>query len=176
MALIKTVPPREAEGDVKEAYSLFENLGIEPPLPFQMMSASPGIMPIQARMAEYFMNHPTLEFQLLAHIRLLVAHGENFPYCVEFNQALLKNMAELEEDRIEAIKADPEQAALDPKNKAMLLFVLKAVRDPATTGRRDVDALHVLGWTDSDIFDAVQQGMMMVVTGMSLQAFKMGEK
>ncbi len=176
MALIKTVPPREAEGAVKEAYSLFDKLGIEPPLPFRMMSASPGIMSIQAEMAAYFMNHPTLEFPLLAHIRLLVAHGENFPYCVDFNQELLKNLAGLKGDRIEAIKADPEQAALDAKSKAMLLFVLKAVRDPATTGRRDVDALHELGWTDSDIFDAVQQGMMMVATGLSLQAFKMGEK
>ncbi len=176
MALIKTVPPSEAEGSVKEAYSVFENMGIEPPLPFQMMSASPGIMSLQAGMTHYFIDHPTLEFPLLAHIRLLVAHEENYPFCVGFNQGLLKNLAGLKEDQIETIKADPERAALDPKNKAMLLFVLKAVRDPAATEQRDVDALHELGWTDSDIFDAVQQGMMMIVTGMSLQAFKMGEK
>ncbi len=175
MALIKTVPPKEAEGVVKEAYSIFENLGIEPPLPFQMMSASPKMMSIQGEVLKYYMNHPTLELPLLAHIRLLVAHEENFSYCVGFNTELLKNFVGLKEEGIAATLADPGQAALDAKNKAMLLFVLKAVRDPAASDQKDVDALHELGWTDSDIFDAVLQGMNMIVIGMSLQAFKMGE-
>lgn len=176
MALIKTVPPQEAEGAVKEAYSFFESLGVEPPMPIRMMSASPGLMSIQVEMAKYFTNHPTLEFPLLAHIRLLVANEENYSYCIGFNQELLKNLGGLTEEQIEAVKADPEKAALEPREKAMLMFVLKAVRDPAATEQKDVDALHEQGWSDNDIFDAVQQGMMMVGTGMAFQAFKMGQK
>lgn len=35
MALIKTVSPEEAEGNVKEAYSIFLNMGADVPLPMQ---------------------------------------------------------------------------------------------------------------------------------------------
>ncbi|MFC1895614.1 carboxymuconolactone decarboxylase family protein [Thermodesulfobacteriota bacterium] len=121
------------------------------------------------------MEHPTLSFPLLAHIRLLVAHEENYPYCINLNQGLLQTLGGLKEEQIAATKADPDKAALEPKDKAMLLFVLKAVQDPATTEKEDVDALHDLGWTDRDIFDAVTHGMNMVSAGMMFKAFKMGE-
>jgi len=121
------------------------------------------------------MNHKTLSFSLLAHIRMLVANAESFSYCLNLNQQLLKTMGGLDEDQIKATLEDPNNAVLDEKEKAMLLFVLKAVQDPAVTDKKDIDNLHELGWTDSDIFDAFQQGIMMLGFGMGMQAFKMSE-
>ncbi len=175
MALLKTVSPEDAKDEIKEAYSFFEKMGAPVPLPFQMMSASPGLLGIQKQAMEYFITHKSLSFPLLAHIRLLVANGENYQYCIDLNQGLLGMMAGLSQDQLEAAKANPEDACLEPKDKAMLLFVLKAVQDPALVQKNDVDALHELGWEDSDILDAMFHGSGMITAGMAFQAFKMGE-
>jgi len=56
----------------------------------------------------------------------------------------------------------------------MLLFVLKAVKNPDSVEQKDVDALHELGWTDQDILEATHHGADMVRHGILFKAFKMG--
>ncbi len=62
---------------------------------------------------------------------------------------------------------------MDGKNKAMLLFVAKAIRSPETVTQEDVDALREVGWTDTDIFDAVFHGASMAGPSILFKAFKM---
>jgi len=131
MAIIDFVLPENAEGNVNDIYSQFTNMNIPIPLPLQMYSASPGLLMAQNQFLNYFMNHKKLSFSLLAHIRMLIANAESFSYCLNLNQQLLKTMGGLDEDQINATLEDPNNAVLDEKEKAMLLFVLKAVQDPA---------------------------------------------
>lgn len=175
MVLIKTVPPDQAEGDVKEVYSFFESMGAEVPLNIQMISASPDILKMQAQALQYFMGHPTLGFPLLAHIRLLVSKEENYQYCIDLNSNLLLTLGGLSQEQLADLMADPNKAVLEDKDKAMLLFVIKAVQDPATTQQQEIDQLRELGWTDRDIYDATLHGMNMVCLGMMFKAFKGGE-
>lgn len=39
------------------------------------------------------MNHPTLSMPLLASIRIMVSRGEDCAFCVDYNSAMLVNMA-----------------------------------------------------------------------------------
>jgi len=112
---------------------------------------------------------------LLAHIRLLVAKEENYPYCVALNQTVLQKFAGLSQEQVDAVMENTENAALSPKEIALLQFVMKVVQDPALTEKADIDWLHGLGWTDTDIFDATQEGMLMMTRGIMFKAFKMGE-
>ncbi len=176
MALINIVPPEKAEGKVKESYAFMEELAKMVPLPLQMLSVSPQLLSIQIDTMKYLIGQPNLGFSLLAHIRLLVAKEENYPYCVNLNQGVLKNFVGLSQEQMDAVTEDPDQAQLEPEKKALLQFVLKVVRDPATTQKEDIDKLHELGWTDTDIFDAVWEGMVMVTRGMMLKAFKIAEE
>jgi hypothetical protein len=59
------------------------------------------------------------------------------------------------------------------KDKAMLLFVLKALKTPQEVSREDMDALHQMGWTDSDVYDAVFHGAGMIAPSFMMKAFKM---
>ena len=79
-------------------------------------------------------------------------------------------------ERLEQVKSDPAKASLDEKEKAMLLFVLKAVDDPDAVGAEDVDKLRELGWTDKDLVEAVHYGADMVRHGIVFKTFKMGEE
>ncbi len=175
MPLLNTVTPQEAQGDVKSVYDMFEQVGIPVPMPLQMLSVSPDYLSIQGNFITYFMNHPTLSPSLLTHIRLMVAHEEHYPYCIQFNEGMLKNLIGLNDEQIAVVAKDPGEAALKPEEKAMLLFVKKVLRDPASTQAEDTEQLKSLGWNDRDIFDATLMGMNMVAMGMMFKAFKMGE-
>lgn len=175
MSLLNTVAPEKAQGRVKEIYGIFEQIGIPVPRPLQMLSVSPDYLDIQGNMINYFMNHPVLSPSLLTHIRLMAAHEENYPYCINFNQQILKTLLGLSDDQIAAAANDPSETALKPEEKALLLFVQKVLRDPALTRREDIEHLRAQGWSDRDIFDAALMGVNMLATGILFKAFKMGE-
>jgi hypothetical protein len=175
MPLLNTVAPENAQGKVKEAYGIFEQLNIPVPLPLQMMSVSPDYLAIQSQMISYYMQHPVLSPSLLTHIRLLAAHEENYTYCIHLNQQILKNKMGISDEQIAAVADDPNRTALDPEEKSLLLFVQKVLRDPASTCREDMENLRAQGWSDREIFDATLMGMHMLDMGMMFKAFKMGE-
>ena len=171
MALIKTVAPADAEGDIEQAYSVFLKAVGVVPKPFEMLSVSPELMKIQGQVLRYYMNHPTLGFPLLTLIRFLISQEYNYQFCIHFNQNLLK-MQGMEEGEIEEVVSEPDKAPLEEKDKAMLLFVLKAIKSPDAVDKADVDGLHGLGWTDKDIFDAVHHGAGMIAPSVMMAAFK----
>jgi hypothetical protein len=174
MSLLNTVPPQEAQGKVKEVYGMFEQLNIPVPLSLQMMSVSQDYLAIQGRMIGYYMNHPGLSPLLLTYIRLLAAHEENYTYCIHLNQQILKNKMGLTDAQIAAVPDHPDKTALNSEEKALLLFVQKVLRDPASTTREDMENLRTMGWSERDIFDATLMGMHMLDMGMMFKAFKMG--
>ena len=125
----KLFPPDQAEGDVQAAYSFFVDGGMPVPKPLEMTSVSPGLIKIQKQVLDYFMNHPTLGFALLSLIRYLVAKQYNYAFCTNFNYNFLK-MQGMEDEDIEKLVDQPETAPIEDKDKAMLLFVLKALKTP----------------------------------------------
>ena len=172
MSLLETVAPDKAEGDVEKAYSFFTNNGIPIPKPFEMMSASPELLKIQSQLLTYFTSHPTLGFPLLSMIRYLVAREYNYAFCTDFNYNFLK-MQGMEDAEIEDAVSSPETAPLEDKDKALLVFVLKAIKTPDAVTAEDVDNLHQMGWTDRDILDATVHGSGMIGPSFLMKAFKM---
>jgi alkylhydroperoxidase family enzyme len=173
MALIQTVPPAAADGQVKEVYDFMTRKAGVIPAPMRMMSASPTLLALMQQALAYFFRHTNLNFKLLAHIRLLVAHHCDYDYCVEFNADLLRTFAGASDDQLAAIKADATRADLDEKDTAMLLFVLKAIDTPEATDPADIARLQALGWSDTDILDATVHGADMVRHGIMFKALKM---
>ncbi len=174
MPIIKVVPPEEAEGKVKEAYDLFAPMGMVP-TPMQMFSSSREWVEVRTQLLGYYMNHPRLSAGLLALIRMLVAEELKYYYCISLNRELLKAIGIMDEDAAARVLADPASAPLEDKDKAMLLFVLKAVKTPDQVTAEDMQALRELGWSDQDILEATVHGAGMVVDGILFKAFKMDE-
>lgn len=170
MARITTVKPEDAQGTVKEGYEMFmKNIGIIPK-PMEMMSASPALFATQLQRIRYFSNHPNLSFALLAHIRYLAAHNLNYSFCLDFNGLVLKKLG-LETDDIRKMEKDPSQSMLEDKEKAMLVFVVKSIKDPSSITDSDITRLRDLGWTDSDMIDALSQGVSMIDHSIMMQVF-----
>jgi len=174
MALIKTVPPEEAQGSVKEGYEMFmQHLGIIPS-PMEMMSVSPALFELQLKKIHYFSSHPRLSFSLLTHIRYLVAHNLEFRFCMDFNRFLLKKQGLSDED-IERMEEDPSASLLEANENAMLNFVVHAAIAPGSVTERNFYELKELGWEDSDILDALSHGVNMIDHAIMMQVFQMGQ-
>ena len=176
MALISTVSPEKAEGKIAELYAPVLEMVGSVPKSLEMWSASPTLLELQMGFMGYFMQHQTLDPTLTTTIRYLVSVEFDHQYCVNFNGQMLAKMGGLSEDQLKAMGANPEEAPLDEKGKAMLLFVLKALKSPETVEAKDVDSLRNLGWTDQDIYEATVHGANMVTSGTLFKTFRMGEE
>jgi hypothetical protein len=176
MPLIKTVDPSQAEGVVKEVYAKMEAVARFVPKPLQLMSANPGLLVPHSLMMDYYFNEQKAVGPLLrTYIRWLVALQSGYPYCIDLNEGFLRKMAGLADADVAAIRSDPSQAKLPANEKALLLFVLKAMGEPEMVDKADMDALHALGWEDPDIFAAAYHGTTMIAAGILFNAFKMGD-
>jgi alkylhydroperoxidase family enzyme len=174
MALIQTVSPENAQGDAKEIYDTMQkNIGMVP-APMQLASASPWLMKIMWQSVQYYTQHPNLSFGLLSTIRYLVAQQYDYAFCTSFNKNFLM-MQGMSEDDIQKIVEDPLQAPLDDKDRAMLAFVMKAIKAPDAVAEEDMTQLRDLGWTDTDILDALTHGTNMIGSSILMKAFKMDQ-
>lgn len=172
MGLIQTVDPRQAEGEIKEAFDFFQQALGAIPAPMAMYSTSPGLFSKQLQSMNYFMKHPTLGFPLLSSIRYVVSKAQDYHYCAGFNKAFLEKQG-LTEEQIQAMAQAPESAPLDDKDRALLAFVAKATGSPDAVSQADMDGLHTLGWSDRDVFDAMAHAANIISAGILMKAFKL---
>ncbi len=174
MALIQTVSPEKAEGAAKEIYDTMQkNIGVIP-APLQLASASPWMLNMVWQSVQYYSQHPNLGFGLLSSIRYLVAQQYDYAFCTNFNKNFLM-MQGMSEDDIKKIEKDPSQAPLDDKERAMLTFVMKAIKTPDAVVEEDTDLLRNMGWTDSDILDAMGHATNMIGSSILMKTFKVDQ-
>jgi AhpD family alkylhydroperoxidase len=171
MTLIKLIEKEEATGRVADIYETMINTMGFIPNAFKVFSPSEHVLDKQFSNLGYYMRHKTLGGKLLAFIRLLVSETEQCKYCVGMNSGILLQYGVLP-DLLAEIKEDPAKAPLDEKELALLLFVLKVVKDSNAIQQEDVDALENLGWTDADIIDATYHGTTQVGVDKIFNAFK----
>ncbi len=157
MFLLDHVAPEDAQGAVKEAYSVFPQ-GFPVPEPLKLMSASPELCLQQSRVLNYYINHNRIDSGFFAVLRYVLAHEYEYDFCRDFNAQMLKRAAGADDEELAGLAEHPENAPLEDEQKALLLFVLKMLRAPKDVGGEDVDALRAMGWTDRDIFDAAHHG------------------
>jgi uncharacterized protein YciW len=174
MALINTVQPTDAEGIIQEGYEFFMNRIGTIPRPLEMLSVSPTLFELQLRRIQYLSKHPTLSFSLLAHIRYLVASTLDYQFCTDFNRHVLQKQG-VSEDDLKKMEQDPSQSLLEDHESAMLVFVLKSVKDPASMTKDDVENLKKIGWEDKDIVDALTQGVSMIDHSIMMQVLQMDQ-
>jgi uncharacterized peroxidase-related enzyme len=171
MALINMVDKDNATGRVADIYEIMVNTMGFIPNAFKVYSSSEHVLDTQFGNLGYYMRHPVLSGKLLAFIRLLVSEQEACAYCIGVNTGILFQYGVLP-DAITEIRKDPSKAPLEPKELAMLLFVLKMVKDPASVNADDVAGLRNLGWTDKDILEASYHGASQVGADKIFNAFK----
>lgn len=172
MPLINTYTPETAEGKVKEIYGQIQAAFGSVPNAMQIYSSSPALLAKQWESIGYYMQHPTLSFNLLAIMRMLISEKTHCEYCVGFNEAMLINMGGFSHEQVAATRKNPQAAPLSDKDKSMLMFVLKATGDSLSVSPADINALKAQDWSDGEILDGLNHGAYMVAGDIILNAMK----
>ena len=114
--------------------------------------------------------HPHIDPDLFSFLRLHIAYREAYDYCKAFNTALLEKRGYAQEvlDRlIEDIGAVP----LDERHRQLARFAVKAIYESRACTQVDFDTLYTLGWSQRDVFDAVEHAGSIFRNGRILTAY-----
>jgi len=161
MTLLKAVPPGEATGGMEKIYrSFLDSVGAVPP-PLLMASTSPAIQALQAQISDYYRDRSGLRPLFLTLLRYLTAVALEMEPCIKYNAGVLVRLG-IKEEEVARIREDPGAAPLEEKEGWLLAFVIKALRAPETFSQSHVGKLRQLGWTDTEIFDALYASCMLV--------------
>ena len=172
MSLLSKVELNEATGKTAEIYQQAEQMMGYVPNALKMHSINPAMLEHLWEYMGTVMDHPTLSGELFTCIRMLVSVRYDCQYCIHMNESMLMNMSGYTAEQIAAIKQDPASAPLLEKEKALLDYVIRAVRDSNAVDERDVDKLRAHGCTDLEIYDALRHGANQVMGDILLNAFK----
>lgn len=171
MSLLAVVEPEQATGELAAVYAgMMEAIGVVPNA-MKMQSVNPLAVRRMAENIGYVMNHSSLSQPLFTLIRLCVSSEQSCAYCVNTNKGLLMNGG-MSLEQIDAILADPSAAPLDDKEKALLLYTLKAVRDSNAVGEAEIAVLRKAGASDLEIFDALSHGAQQLAGDVMINALK----
>ncbi len=156
-ALIYPQPPAGEEEKVKEIFaSVEQHLGFVPD-GLRLLSISPPLLETMMGNIGYFnMGGTKLSPILTAMIRYQISSNAGCTFCIDLNEGFLTNLG-LNIDEVRASQNKPETAPLNEKDKALLLFALKAIQNPNDIDQTEMAKLQKQGWDDREIFDAVAQ-------------------
>lgn len=172
MPLIQTIAPEDATGELAKIYKVIEAMRGSVGNNARLFSISPELLRQQMDFITFYTNHPTLSMPLLAAIRIMVSSGEECRFCVDYNTAMLINMAGWSSDQVAAMRKDPKSANLPEREIAMLNLAIKAVRNAHGVNANDLDTLREMGWSDADMFDAINHATRMLSTDIIFNTFK----
>ncbi|HEX5330312.1 hypothetical protein [Sulfuricurvum sp.] len=172
MPLIHTIAPSESTGELAKLYKLIEAMRGSVGNNAQLFSVSPELLRQQMDFIRFYMNHPTLSMPLLAAIRIMVSSGEECQFCIDYNTGMLINLAGWTFDQVTAMRNDPNTANLPEREIAMLNLAIKAIRNAHGVSANDLDTLREMGWSDSDILDAINHATRMLATDIIFNTFK----
>lgn len=172
MPLIQTIAPEEATGELAELYTIIKTMRGSVGNNAKMFSVSPELLRQQMDFIKFYMNHPTLSLPLLAAIRIMVSSGEECQFCIDYNTGMLINLAGWTFEQVSKMRNDPNAANLPEREIAMLNLAIKAIRNAHGVSANDLDTLREMGWSDSDILDAVNHATRMLATDIIFNTFK----
>ena len=172
MPLIHTIQPQDASGELAKIYETISSMRGTVGNNAKLFSVSPKLLSQQMDFIKFYMNHPTLSMPLLACIRIMVSSGEECQFCIDYNTAMLINMAGWTFDQVAAMRKNLNEANLPEREIAMLHLAVKAVRNAHGVNADDLDTLREMNWSDSDILEAVNLATRMLAIDIIFNTFK----
>jgi hypothetical protein len=133
-----------------------------------------GINPVRFKMfmeeINYLSNHPTIDPAFFTFERFFIATQHGFGYCRRFNRDYLLKL-DFAAEEIAAVADDPEKIPLDNRHKTLFVTAIRAMDDPQSFTAQSIETLHTLGWSDADIFDAIDHAAFLFKFHKILEAY-----
>ena len=114
--------------------------------------------------------HESINPDMFTFVRLHVAYKEEYDYCMAFNTKMLLSK-EYTQDQINDAISDIATIPLDDKHKQLAKYAIKAMYDSKAFTADDFETLYALGWSQRDIFDAIEHAGTLLRNGRILNTY-----
>jgi uncharacterized peroxidase-related enzyme len=172
MPLLKLLEKNEIDVTLSEVYESTEKMiGAVPPN-MKLIANSPKMLLNLVSRNQDIMTHPNISQLFFPVLRLFISNKLGFNFCVIFNSQMMQKFG-LEGNAIEAFKDNLDNAPLKQNEKELVKAAAKATLNPDDFSEDDIKQLRALGWTDSDILDAIDHATTMLKMGTVLKALKL---
>ena len=118
----------------------------------------------------YLSMHKTINPDFFAFLRFYVAAKENFEYCYKFNSILLLKR-EFSQSQLDSFENNSSTLPLDEKHLILLNTAIKALEQPKSFTDEDIKEAKKSGWSDADIFDAIDHSTFLYKFSKILKAY-----
>lgn len=150
MAFIRTIPPAEAQGPVREMYDQVSSRFGYLPNWAQAFSLRPGVRDGWfALLKSIQSNLPARTYELAT---LAAARALRSSYCSLAHGSVLAKQV-MDPPSVTAIMKDAPDAPLEPREHAMMAFAEQVALSADRISKADVEALRSHGYSDEEIFD-----------------------
>ena len=150
MAFIRTIPPSQAQGPVREMYQETQaRFGFVPNWA-QAFSLRPGVRDGWAALLKSIQsNLPVRAYELAT---FAAARALRSSYCALAHGSVLADKV-FDPAAVTAIANGAREAPLEPRERAMMAFAEKVALDADRISAADIDGLRSHGYRDEEIFD-----------------------
>jgi alkylhydroperoxidase family enzyme len=148
---VKTTPPPDATGRLKEVYDQIAREAGQVPFALQFLSANPDLLQIywSALRDTTAKSHLTRHQQSL--ITYEVAKADGCKICKGLCDAELRNLG-MNDEEIKTLEKDIKKTTLDQKTKNILIYAYAIAEDPHNKDGV-VNAFKQLGMTDEELLE-----------------------
>lgn len=164
---------KDAKGDVKAVYEEITKAWGFVPIVLKQYSLNPKILRTQWELYKELGNNKNFDPKMLTMMRMILGEAQECEYCTGLNKGMLLNMFKVPMDEVVALSKDASSAKLDAKQKAMLLFILKATKTPHDVTDTEIKNLTKLGWSDKDIFEGIKSGTNVIAATTIIDVLKL---
>jgi len=122
------------------------------------------------KMVLRMVKHPNINPDLFGFIRLHIAFKEDYVYCKKFNTTLLLSKGYIQ-IQLDTVVTNVLTLPLDSKHQALGAFSIKVIYESKSCNRDDFEELYKMGWSQKDVFDAIEHAGIILTNGRILTAY-----
>ena len=172
MSLLKIATVETATGEVKEIFNEIQSAFGMVPNGIRLWSMNPERLKMAWDNIKELHSKDEDTQKLHTIIRYLISEAEDCKYCIGFNGNMLINIYGMSQDSLLEMSKNPSMAPLGNKNKALLLFALKAAENSDAVNIEDINALKELNISEKEMYDIVYYASQMHVVDTLFKTFK----
>lgn len=154
MPYVNEIEESQADPHLRELYHGIEQKFGFLPHYFKTLGALPKVIEAQLQLSGAVMGDGALSNVEKEEIGVVVSGINGSGYCMFIHMELLRRFG-VEKSLARKLTTDYEDAAVEPKVKALLRFAEKLTRKPYDIEDEDVEAVKKAGWADAAVRELV---------------------